>query len=89
MTDYPTIDSKLQVLRDAIRDGVKPGSLRELRLLELLEDLEEQIAREIKDAAPVADSAPSRDIRRYDWTASGMKQSETGNWVMAEKGDKA
>lgn len=34
-------------------------------------------------AAPVA-SGP-----RYDWSVSGMKQSETGNWVMAEKGDKA
>ena len=32
---------------------------------------------ELRLAAPVA-SGP-----RYDWTVSGMKQSETGNWVMA------
>jgi len=33
--------------------------------------------RRIVYASPVA-SGP-----RYDWTTSGMKQSETGNWVMA------
>jgi hypothetical protein len=32
---------------------------------------------ELRLAAPVA-SGP-----RYDWSVSGMKQSETGNWVMA------
>ena len=26
---------------------------------------------------------------RYDWTTSGMKQSETGNWVMAGEADSA
>ena len=25
---------------------------------------------------------------RYDWTVSGMKQSETGNWVMAGAAEK-
>jgi len=34
-------------------------------------------------AAPVANGP------RHDWTVSGMRQSETGNWVMAGKGDKA
>jgi len=34
-------------------------------------------------AAPVA-SGP-----RYDWSVSGMKQSETGNWVMAGEADSA
>ena len=35
-------------------------------------------------------AAPIATGPRYDWTVSGMKQSEMGNWVMAasaEKGD--
>ena len=37
---------------------------------------------ELRLAAPVA-SGP-----RYDWSVSGMKQSETGNWVMAGSAEK-
>jgi hypothetical protein len=32
---------------------------------------------ELRLAAPVSTGA------RYDWSVSGMKQSDTGNWVMA------
>jgi hypothetical protein len=33
-------------------------------------------------------TAPVASGPRYDWSVSGMKQSETGNWVMAGSAEK-
>lgn len=47
-----TIDEKLQILRDVARDFMNRDGLRQQRVLDLIEELDEQIAREIDEASP-------------------------------------
>ena len=49
-----------------------------------------QVSKEFKNDSDVVPlyAAPVASGPRYDWSVSGMKQSDTGNWVMAGEGDK-
>ena len=49
-----------------------------------------QSVSERKDGARIVPlyTAPVASGPRYDWSVSGMKQSETGNWVMAGSAEK-
>lgn len=45
-----TIAEKLQILREVARDFMNRDGLRQMRVLELIDELDEQIAREVKEA---------------------------------------
>ncbi|OUL90523.1 hypothetical protein [Paraburkholderia hospita] len=58
MKEHLSIDEKLDTLRQVVRDYVTHNFMKQDRVIELIDELEDDIKREVADAA--SDAAPLR-----------------------------
>jgi hypothetical protein len=80
-----TVEEKLQTLREVVRDCVVRVGLRQTKLLELIDELDEQITHAVDDAANVGAMAISQAAR--DILAGRARQVRLEGWTPAYDDD--